>query len=48
MKLVIQPIMLDDKKALTGLLYLKSVLETGFGFDKQLTIVNNPITQLPT
>ena len=48
MKLVIQPIMLDDKKALTGLLYLKSVLETRFGFDKQLTIVNNPITQLPT
>lgn len=33
------------KKTLTGLLYLKSVPETGFGFDKQLTIVNNPITQ---
>jgi archaemetzincin len=47
MKLVIQPILLNDKKALTGLPYLKSVLETGFGFDKQSTVINNPLTQIP-
>jgi archaemetzincin len=48
MKLVIQPILLNDKKALTGLPYLKSVLETRFGFDKESTVINNPFTQIPT
>lgn len=48
MKLVIQPILLNDKKVLTGLLYLKSVLETGFGFDNESTVINNPLKQIPT
>lgn len=47
-KLVIQSILVDDNEVLTGFSYLKSVLETGFGFDKQSTVINNPITLIPT
>jgi archaemetzincin len=48
MKLVIQPILLDDKEVLAGFSYLNSVLETEFRFDNQLTVINYPITQVPT
>jgi archaemetzincin len=47
MKLVIQPILLDDKDVLVVLSYLKSVLETEFRFDNQSTVINYPITQVP-
>ncbi len=48
MKLVIQPIFLNNKKALTELSYLKSVLETGFAFDTHFTVINNVVIQIPT
>jgi archaemetzincin len=47
MKLVIQPILLDDKEVLAGFSYLKSVLESEFRFDNQSTVINYPITQVP-
>src|ERR671918_2459678 len=47
MKLVIQPIFLN-KRDLTELSYLRSVLETGFAFDTHFTVINNVVTQIPT
>ena len=38
---------LNDKRILTELSYLRSVLETGFAFDTHFTI-NNIVTQIPT
>jgi archaemetzincin len=48
MKLVIQPIFLNNKMAPTELSYLRSVLETGFAFDTHFTLINNVVTQIPT
>jgi archaemetzincin len=48
MKLVIQPILLDDKDVLAGYSCLKSVLESEFRFDNQSTVTNHPITQIPS
>jgi archaemetzincin len=47
MKLVIQPISLDNKGVLAGFSHLKSVLETEFRFENQSTVINYPITQVP-
>jgi archaemetzincin len=48
LKLIIQPILRDDKRALGKLSDLKSVLQTVFAFDTQMTAINNPIIQIPT
>jgi archaemetzincin len=48
MKLVIQPIFLNNKRDFTELSYLRSGLETGFAFDTHLTQVNSVVTQIPT
>ena len=40
--------MLDDKGVLGDFSFLKSVLETEFRFDNQSTIINYPITQVPS
>lgn len=48
MKLVIQPIFLNNKRDLTELSYLRSMLETGFAFDTHFTVINNVVTQIPT
>jgi archaemetzincin len=48
MKLVVQPIFVYNKNVFTKFSYLKSVLETVFEFDKQITVINTPITQIPT
>jgi archaemetzincin len=48
MKLVIQPIFLNNKRALTELSYLRAVLEIGFTFDTHFTVINNVVTQIPT
>jgi archaemetzincin len=48
MKLVIQPIFLNNKNGLTELSYLRAVLETAFAFDTHFTLINNAVTQIPT
>jgi archaemetzincin len=48
MKLEIQPIFINNKRDLTELSYLKSVLETGFSFDTHFTLINKVVTQIPT
>ena len=48
MKLIIQPILLGDNKILKNIGYLKSVLETVFEFDNQLTVVNDTVKEIPT
>jgi archaemetzincin len=47
LKLVIQLILLSDNSRLINFSFLKSVLETRFGFDKQTTVINDPIKQIP-
>lgn len=48
MRLIIQPIFLFRESSYRRFPYLKSVLEALFGFDNQTTIINPPITHVPS
>jgi archaemetzincin len=48
MKLIIQPIELRGKKILGSIPYIISALLPVFGFEKEMVIINKPITEIPS